>query len=548
MPTTRRELLHALAALGLLGGCRPVARSGRGHDLGSDPCALAPLTSEAPVDPGSFRHGVASGDPSPDGVVLWTRVEPSSDSPGHVELVEWVVARDPGLREVVASGVVETSAARDFTVKLEVDGLEPGTAYHYRFARARWSPCMNRSFTPIDTGAPPPPILASAIGRTRTLPVGAVEQVRLGFCSCANYPAGFFNAYAVLAACDDLDAVLHLGDYLYEYADGRYGDGSKLGRPVEPDGEIVSLADYRARHGLYKRDPDLQAVHAAHPFIAVWDDHELANDAWTGGAQNHDPAQQGEWATRLAAAIQAYYEWMPVRPPSPGLYRGFRFGELVDLLMLDTRAVGRDRQAAPDDPETRADPSRTLLGAEQEAWLYAELSASAAAGTAWRVIGQQVVFGGVVFDPDKPYGDSWDGYPGARARVLDHLEREGIGDVIVLSGDIHSSWAFEVARDPWADDPGQREPILVELVTPAVSSPGPVAPEQAEGFASELLARHPHLRWAELRQRGFVIVDVRVERVEATWHFVETVEERRAVAHPVKAFAIDRGSPRLREL
>jgi alkaline phosphatase D len=547
VPTTRRELLHtlgALAALGLLDGCRPASRSA-GGPVGSDPCALAPLTGAAPVDASSFRHGVASGDPGADRVMLWTRVEPSATSPGHVEVVEYVLARDPELLDVVATGLVETSAARDFTVKLDVDGLEPGTTYHYRFARARWSPCAVRSMEPVAPVAPQPPILASAIGRTRTLPGAGVERVRLGMCSCSNYPAGFFNVYAALARRDDLDAILHLGDYLYEYADGRYGDGQALGRALEPHGEIVTLADYRARHGLYKRDPDLQAVHAAHPFIAVWDDHELANDAWTGGAQNHDPASQGEWATRLAAAIQAYYEWMPIRAPDPALYRSFRFGELVDLLMLDTRVVGRDRQAPPDQPQLRADPARTLLGPAQEEWLFAGLSASAADRIAWRLLGQQVVFGQIVFDPSKPYNDAWHGYPGARARVLDHIEAEAIADVVVLSGDIHSSWALEVARDPWSSEAREREPILVELVTPAVSSPGPVPPARADELALEFASRHPHLRWVELHSRGYVILDIDRARIQAEWWFMDTVAERRADQRLAQTWLVERGRARL---
>jgi alkaline phosphatase D len=542
MPTTRRELVSALAALGLLGGCRSVTRS---ETAGADPCALAPLTGAAPVDAASFRHGVASGDPGPDRVILWTRVEPSASSPGHVEAVEYVLARDPELLDVVATGLVETSAARDFTVKIDVDGLEPGTSYHYRFARARWAPCAGRSFEAVAPAAVQPPILASAIGRTRTLPIGSIERVRLGFCSCSNYPAGFFNVYAALARRRDLDAILHLGDYLYEYADGRYGDGRAIGRPLEPEGEIVTLADYRARHGLYKRDPDLQAVHAAHPFIAVWDDHELANDAWTGGAQNHDPASQGDWAVRLAAGIQAYYEWMPIRPPDPALYRRFRFGELVDLLMLDTRVVGRERQAPPDQPEVRADPERSLLGAAQEQWLLAALSDSAADGIAWRLLGQQVVFGQIVFDPSKPYNDAWDGYPGARGRVLDHLEAEAIADVVVLSGDIHSSWALEVSRDPWSSEAREREPILVELVTPAVSSPGPVPAARAEELAEEFAGRHPHLRWVELQSRGYVILDIERARIQADWWFMDTVAERRADEGLAMSVVVERGRARL---
>jgi alkaline phosphatase D len=545
---SRRELLVSLAALGLLSACRPR----RGPSLAGDPCELAPLTGAAPVDATGFRHGVASGDPRHDGVVLWTRIEPESTEPGHLERVEYVVARDPALLDVVAVGEVETSAARDFTVKLEVDALEPGTRYYYRFARARVSPCAFRGRAIGPTAAPlgpPPEIHASPIGRTKTLPIGAVAQVRLGFCSCSNYAYGFFNAYAALARRDELDAILHLGDYIYEYADGRYGDGQRLGRALEPSGELVSLADYRTRHAQTKRDLDLQAAHAAHPFITIWDDHELANNAWIDGAENHDPATQGEWLVRMAAAIQAYYEWMPIREPSPTLYRSFRFGELVDLAMLDTRLIGRDRQAEPDDLATRNDPARSMLGAEQEAWLFAELEASAKAGVAWRVIGQQVVFGQVRFDPNQPPGaDSWDGYPAARARVLEQLRREAIRDGVVISGDIHSSWALEVGDDPWVPDAPAAAPLLVEFVTPAISSPGPVPAERAPELEREFLARHPHLRWVELQTRGYVTLDIRPERIQADWWFMDTVDERRPDERFAKGFVVERGDPRLHEV
>ena len=274
----------------------------------------------------SFVHGVASGDPSPTGVLIWTRVTPSTDA--EVE-VAWQVARDPAFDERVLSGETSTSAARDYTVKVEVEGLDPGKDYFYRFDAL---------------GA------VSQTGRTRTLPVGALDRFVLAVCSCSNYPAGYFNAYRLMAETDAIDAVLHLGDYIYEYdRQGYASEGARaLHRESVPGHELVSLKDYRARHAQYRSDPDLQAAHARHPFIVVWDDHESANDSWTGGAENHD-ASQGDWSARLDASVQAYYEWMPIRESGgrdrTAIYRAFELGDLASLIMLETRLSARTEQA-----------------------------------------------------------------------------------------------------------------------------------------------------------------------------------------------------------
>ena len=247
--------------------------------------ALAQVTN--PV----FRHGVASGDPLSDRVILWTRVTPRGSG---AQRVNWLIARDEKLTQVVTRTQVETGAARDYTVKIDATGLEPGTTYYYRFdANGEQSP----------------------IGRTKTLPRLNVSRVRLGVVSCSNLPQGFFNAYACLAARRDLDAVLHLGDYLYEYANTQYGDGTRFGRVPTPNKEMVALQDYRERHAQYKADPDSQAVHQQHPFICVWDDHEFANNSWKDGAQNHNNngENEGPWTARRSSALQAYFEWMPIR-------------------------------------------------------------------------------------------------------------------------------------------------------------------------------------------------------------------------------------------
>ncbi len=513
---TRRDLLRGAAAAALLGVPGPGrARSDQVREDGEV----------------AFRHGVASGDPLADRVIVWTRVTPP---PGEADPVRvtWRIARDAALRDFVAEGSTTASVERDFTVKVDAAGLEPGRTWHYGFrALGQDSP----------------------LGRTRTLPVGAIPRLRLAVASCANLPQGFFNAYAALARRPDLDAVLHLGDYLYEYENGRYGDGSSLGRVPEPDRELTTLADYRARHAQYKRDPDLQALHAAHPMLAVWDDHELANNAWRGGAENHEPAREGDWSTRRAAAVHAWLEWMPVREPEAGsaaseprIWRAFRFGDLAELVLLDARLVGRDEQARPEDAARLADPSRQLLGAGQERWLLERLGA---AGTAWKLLGQQVVFAPLARAGMRPNPDAWDGYAPARARLLDAIEQRGIADLVVLSGDVHSSWGMDVPRDPFS--PGGYDPetgrgsLAVELVAPAVSS----APLGSHATLRERYtvtrASHPHVRFQDLDARGYLLVDVAAERVRAEWWFVEGVERRGAAERLGKALAVRRGTSHL---
>ncbi len=483
--------------------------------------------------PSPFRHGVASGDPLEDRVILWTRITAPDGAPVPVR---WRIARDPGLREVVAEGRSQARAERDFAVKIDARGLAPATSYWFGFEAA---------------GA------ASPVGRTRTLGGAGTARLRLAAASCANITQGYFNAYAALARRDDLDFVLHLGDYLYEYANGTYGDGSALGRVPEPDRELVTLAEYRARHAQYRSDPDLQALHARHPMIAVWDDHEIANDTWQGGAQNHQPESEGAWRVRRAAAVRAYREWMPVREtgmPEPDdeqrLWRAFRIGDLADLLMLDTRLAGRARQVAATDAAL-ADPGRALLGAEQERWLMERLSRSADEGAAWRLLGQQVLLGqvrtaeGQIRNPD-----AWDGYPAARARLLGHLGAARIPNVVVLTGDVHSSWAMELATDPFdasAYDPATgRGALAVELVTPAISSSPPGKdPADAAARAAEYRARLPHLRYLDMWHRGYVLLDVDRERARAEWWHADGVDRRGLGEHLAAAFEVRAGASRL---
>lgn len=376
-----------------------------------------------------FLHGVASGDPLQDRVILWTRVTPVDPASGPMR-VDWEIASDPGFRHVVKRGDLTADAARDFTAKVDVTGLKPGSVYHYRFR-------CNGSVSPV--------------GRTQTLPERGVKDMVLAVASCALYSGGFFNAYREIARLDRVDVVLHLGDYIYEYggAPDQLGMsiGSKIGRAPTPLNEAISLADYRERHACYRLDADLQAAHARAPWICVWDDHEAANDDWTGGAQDHQP-NEGDWKVRAAASVKAYYEWIPIREPAPGrppeaINRTFELGDLATLVMVENRLVGRSRQvelrnphdvtwqvvdvsdpAAPKvvtdpalarsvlgavargeavpapyavrvDPDSirraLADPSRTILGEAQEQWLRDQIRGSVKAGKPWQIIGNQVV-------------------------------------------------------------------------------------------------------------------------------------------------------------
>lgn len=512
---SRRRFLELTASLSAL----PLATALPGCGDGSD-AAVGPE--------GLFEHGVASGDPRPDAVILWTRLSPVTA--GEIE-VAWELARDPDFSQIVTQGGARTGAERDFTVKLDVVGLDPGTTYYYRFsALGRISP----------------------VGRTRTAPRGGVDRLRFAVVSCSSYPHGYFHAYRRIAERDDVDAVIHLGDYIYEYAEGEYGNV----RGCEPPHEILSLADYRQRYSQYRRDPDLQELHRLFPMIAIWDDHESADNSWRDGAVNHQPETEGEWRVRRATAERVYSEWMPIRDQPDGrIWRTLRYGDLVDLILLDTRLWGRDEQApGAGDPSVR-DPARELLGSDQEVWLAEQLASSRAR---WRIVGQQVMMGPLKLAgaPNSQGGgttvnaDQWDGYLAARARFFDAARSAGASNLVVLTGDIHTSWAIELTDDP--NDPEAYDPatgagaIGVELVTTSVTSPG------IAGISNDLIpifqAANPHIKWADLERRGYMILDVTRERTQAAWFHLDRVDDpvdaRESFA---RAYAVYDGETRLRE-
>ncbi len=455
-------------------------------------------------------------------VILWTRV--TTTQPVDVIPVEWSISEDPSFRTVWQRGVSYASPIYDFTVKVDVPRLKPGTTYYYRFSAL---------------GA------SSPIGRTKTLPLGSVSSMRFAVASCSNWPFGFFNAYRLIANRQDLDLVLHLGDYIYEYGNAEYGDGSKIGRVPAPNKECITLSDYRQRYAQYRTDPDLQEAHRQHPWIIVWDDHETANNSWTDGAENHTPSTEGDWSARRAVGTQAWFEWLPVRENSSfdsRIYRVFQFGGLADLVMLDTRLAGRNEQVPESSPRV-ADPTRTLLGSEQESWFYRELSVSQNRGTQWRLIGQQTMMGQLLGADGNPFSaDQWDGYVASRNRFLGYLGANSVNNVVVLSGDIHSSWGNEIAPNPFI---GSYVSQAVEFVGPGITSPAIEDPAQAAGLQAQIGATHPHVKYVDLNRRGYMLVDIDKDRAQCEWYHMRTILERRAEEDLGRTLQVAAGSTKL---
>jgi alkaline phosphatase D len=491
---------------------------------------------------GAFRHAVASGDPLQDRVVIWTRVTTEGDRP--VEL-SWTVARDRDLHHVAASGTVTARPDADFTASVDVTGLEPDTHYFYRF----------------EAGAD-----RSPVGRSRTLPA-RTERLRFAAVSCAKYNAGFLNGYARIAQRDDLQFVLHLGDYIYEASQTPPASQTKskdIGRPFDPPNECVSLDDYRRRYAQYRGDPDVQALHLALPLIATVDDHEFADGAWKGGSTEHRPERDGPWSARMAAAFRARWEWMPYRQPDAGdpsrVWRSLDLGGLAELFLIDTRSHRDD----PERPGAMADPTHSQLGPEQAQWLLDGLGRSRAR---WRLLGNgscmthlwrkglpEITRAGMLalklVNPEfaGPDPDQWDGYPSERDRILQVLG-DGRGDAVVLSGDVHVGLASELFRDPFAPDPGQ--PVAVEFVTTSLTSQnvddkkGWPIDTQTIPMEEAYVEAMPHVHWTDWDGHGYLLVDVDRARVRGEWWFVDEVVRRVPGEHMDAAFEVRHGSPRL---
>ncbi|MEU6764484.1 alkaline phosphatase D family protein [Streptomyces sp. NPDC046853] len=503
------------------------------------PLAAAPLAHAA--EGPAFHHGVASGDPLPDGVLLWTRVTPVPEATpgsgtGPDTEVRWEVAEDKGFTRVVGSGSLTARVAADHTVKADVRGLSPATTYYFRFSAG-------------DAHSP--------VGRTRTTPAheASAPGVRFGVVSCANWEAGYFSAYRHLAARTELDAVLHIGDYIYEYKSGEYPAAEYGVRQHEPRHEIISLADYRVRHGVHKTDPDAQAMHAVHPLIAIWDDHEFADNTWSGGAVNHSPETEGGWAQRMAAAKQAYFEWMPVRPSTEGtVYRRLRFGKLADLHLLDLRSF-RSQQAGFGSGDVD-DPDRTITGRAQLDWLKAGLAASDAS---WKLVGTSVMISPVAFGSVPAHllepiaellglpkeglavnGDQWDGYTDDRKELIAHLVDKAVRNTVFLTGDIHMAWANDVPVRA-ATYPGSPS-AATEFVVTSVTSDNVddllhVAPHTLSLVAvGAVKAANRHVKWLDMDSHGYGVLDVTAERSQMDYYVLSDRKDPRATSRWARSY------------
>ena len=531
----------------------------------SSACATSQVSSEP--ESNIFQHGVASGDPAPDSVVLWTRVTTDQVA----QPVSWRVASDPDFSDIIAEGEAISSADADHTVKVIPTGLEPGQTYFYQFV--------------VET-------VSSPTGRTKTLPTENLDQLGVALVSCSNFAFGFFNAYAAIAEDKQIDLVLHTGDYIYEYGSDGWGHetANTIGRPHDPTHETVSLDDYRRRHAQYKTDAGSKAMHAAHPFVACWDDHESTNNPWKDGAQNHQPDTEGDWVSRRAASLQAYYEWMPIREPEPGFtreefWRTYRFGDLATLVTLETRHTARGEQVdylkhadtiidqvSRDAFMTNVinDPNRKMLSEKMETALSESLSQSVEAGQPWRLIGNaspiarmlvpDVVSLGVI--PDQKleegasfgkyalawkgkwnlpfYTDTWDGYPAARERFYKLCRNAGAQDLLVLTGDSHSFWANELTSD-------DGQPMGLEIGTAGVSSPGDFvetgwSPEISEELDRTFERELEEVRWTDNLHQGYVRVVLGRDRAKVDYLAVETVLLEDSRVRVIRSETVERGS------
>lgn len=546
---SRRQMLKSLGlgSIGLVTAPLLTACSS-GDERKPAPAFTGAVAAPASAD---FVHGVASGDPLVDRVILWTRVscDEATAAAGHGVAVDWLLSRSTDLSAPVASGRFVTGPQRDYTVKVDPAGLDSYTTYYYQFRVTRADG----------------EVVHSPIGRTKTAAAaGDTNRLRFVSASCQSMTFGYFNGHAAIARKPDLDAMIFLGDYLYE-------TGSRATVPERnpiPAKEITTLEDYRLRHAQYKTDPDLQAAHRQIPFICIWDDHETTNNSYRAGADNHTEGAEGCWEERMGWAIRAYFEWMPIRdnadsgfdapiaggacadrplsgylPEGNGsIQRVFRYGDLVDLIMLDTRLAARSAQNGTQ----IVSPEHTILGSAQREWLLSELSASTAK---WKLVGQQMTFAPlkVVPLPEEQGGtylnsDAWDGYRYDRNAVLEHLETQGIDNVVFLSGDTHVVTALDVPREP--NDPARYDPVTGEGSLAVEFSNNAIA---NVGIIGEVFhANNPHLKYDDLNNHGYLLLDITAERLQGEYYFTSPVPTVRSAAETfARALVCTDGSRRL---
>ncbi|HWK35465.1 alkaline phosphatase D family protein [Sphingomonas sp.] len=497
-----------------------------------------PLAARAAAP--AFTHGVASGDPKQDRVTLWTRCFPADGTTARVRVE---VAQDPGFRRRVAADWGVASPDNDYCVKIVATGLQPGSRYHYRFIG--------------------PDGATSPVGRTRTLPARGSDPFRVAVLSCANMDFGYFNAYRHLAGRSDIDLVLHLGDYIYEWGNGTHSLAAQAlkDRISRPSNETVTLDDYRTRYAWYRADPDLAEMHRMLPIVSIVDDHEVANNSWRDGAGNHQP-NEGSYQVRKAAAMKAYHEWLPM-PDTP--YDRYDIGDLAAIFRLDTRLLARDEPPSLNDALAGAadpikamaafrdgvlqDPRRQLLGEAQERWLADGLARSVNDGQRWQILSQQVIMAERVLPqaaarwartPPAPGSkadlrqqlalassraglplslDDWNGYPAARARVL-AAAQAARANLVVLAGDSHNAWASDLVHDG--------RPAGVEYAGQSVASLGIDGRFDADPaqIAADMIAANPTLKWCDTSRRGYMTVTLTHDAARADWVMLDTVARR----------------------
>jgi phosphodiesterase/alkaline phosphatase D-like protein len=517
-----------------------------------------------------YLHGVASGDPSSDSLVIWTRISVSVPAPASPLSITWELSESPQFSLLTAHGKVVTNVDKDFTVKATPAGLKPGKTYYYRFIYAD---------------------VISPIGRTKTLRLSNTDRYGIALASCSNFAFGYFNAYDAIAKDPEIDLVLHTGDYIYEYgADGWGADTARtLGRVHQPAHEITSLNDYRLRHAQYKTDLGSQAMHAAHPMVCCWDDHESANNPWLNGAQNHQE-NEGDWSKRRAASVQAYYEWMPIRDPGSlekrlAFSRVYKIGNLANLVTLETRHTARAQQIdyqqqaqhiqSPEDAERfKRDvigaANRPMLSSQTETLVTQTFDSSASNNQPWRLLGNaSPIARMLVPDVEKMgilegesseqlesnaakeltwkgkhnlpfYTDTWDGYPWARQQFYQACQSVNATDMIFLTGDSHSFWMNQLA-----DDNGIS--MGVELGTAGVSSPGDFVdggwrPNIADKLDRAFEREMKEVVWTDNLHQGYVKLKLTHQTATASFIAVSTILEPNYTSSVLKRCVIERSN------
>lgn len=481
------------------------------------------LVSKLDSDLAPFYHGVASGDPTQSAVIIWTKLTLESTQTKDVE-VSYQVSEVPDFKTIYKKGIVKTNLKRDYTVKVDVTGLKENKEYYYCFFYKG-----RRSLT----------------GKTKTLPAHP-KEMSIAFAACSNYEWGYFTNYRFIAEDPKIDLVVHLGDYIYEYAPGGYGD-TTIGRKHVPAKEITTLDDYRTRYSQYRLDADLRLAHQLKPFVTTWDDHEIANNSYVDGAQNHQK-NEGDWYTRKNAGKQAYYEWMPVREtPEHELYRAFQIGDLMNLVILDTRIAGRSLQLdSVTDPHFQ-DPERTILGKKQYEWLTNQLET----GSKWQIIGNQVPFGpmyvGTKNGEKEVYMDGWDGYPQERKRLINWIESKSLANVVWVTGDYHASFALEndlLGTSDTSDNVSVE--FVVTSITSANSDEYTHDQKKLEAEHASYLKNNPQVRYLNGVDHGFVVLHVTPEQAVAQFYYATDIRTSSGKLRLEKTFIVPSGQPILK--